>query len=62
MRLLETPTSQFYLSTTPLALESVDPNTEAYTYMEEYLIIHIRIPGALILHSGVLNTHGDHLL
>lgn len=30
--------------------------------MEEYLIIHIRIPGALILHAGVLNTHSDHLL
>lgn len=30
--------------------------------MKEYLIIHIRIPGALILHAGVLNTHSDHLL
>lgn len=30
--------------------------------MEEYLIIHIRIPGALILHTGILNTHSDHLL
>lgn len=30
--------------------------------MKEYLIIHIRIPGALILHAGVLNTYSDHLL
>lgn len=32
------------------------------TYVEKYLIIHIRVPGALILHAGVLNTHGDRLL
>ena len=44
-------------------LESVDPNAKVWcTYVEKYLIIHIRIPGALILHAGVLNTHSDHLL
>lgn len=41
----------------------IDPNINVgYTYMKEYLIIHIRIPGALILHAGVLNTYSDHLL
>lgn len=30
--------------------------------MKEDLIVHVRIPGALILHPGVLNTHRDHLL
>lgn len=47
----------------PSAPEEVDPNTEVRsTYVEKDLIIHVRIPGALILHAGVLNTHSDHLL
>lgn len=30
--------------------------------MKEDLIVHVGIPGALILHPGVLNTYRDHLL